>query len=119
MKSIQAESVDIRISRRMSAIAVSGELPPGAIIYGQGLAELFSRHSTTIRRSVQRGELPPPVRMFGTNTWTARALVQHIEMRPSRKGITATPDNWPAFMDGVQRLEEEMERRELLAREEG
>ena len=62
-------------------IAIIGELPPGAIVYEQGLAELFSRHPTSIKRAVQRGELPPPVRMFGTNAWTAGALVQHIEKR--------------------------------------
>ena len=62
-------------------IAALGELPSGAILYEQGLAALFSRHPTSIKRAVQRGELPSPVRMFGTNAWTAGALVQHIEKR--------------------------------------
>ena len=62
-------------------IAALGELPPGAILYEKGLAELFSRHPTSIKRAVQRGELPPPVRMFGANAWTAGALIQHIEKR--------------------------------------
>jgi hypothetical protein len=36
------------------------------------------------------------------------------EMRPSRSGITVSPARWPAFMAGLQRLDEEMERRGLL-----
>lgn len=35
-------------------------------------------------------------------------------MKPSRKGITVSPDHWPAFVDGLHRLEEQMDRRGLL-----
>ena len=37
-------------------IAALGNLSPGAILYEQGLAELFDRHPTSIKRAVQRGE---------------------------------------------------------------
>ena len=62
-------------------IALLGELKPGAILTEAGVARLFSRHVASVKRAVQRGELPPPCRLFGTNAWTAGALVQHIEKR--------------------------------------
>ena len=62
-------------------IATLGELKPGAVITEEGVAFLFKRHVTSIKRAVQRGELPPPCRMFGGNVWTAGALVRHIETR--------------------------------------
>ena len=62
-------------------IATLGELKPGAVITEEGVAFLFKRHVTSIKRAVQRGELPPPCRMFGGNVWTAGALVRHIEDR--------------------------------------
>jgi len=58
-----------------------GELGAGAIIHEEGLRRLFDRSSDTIRRAVDRGELPPPVRMFGQPTWTAGAIVRHVEER--------------------------------------
>ncbi len=95
MKNIETQSVDeqhtsddhqevqqVQETATMpGVIAALGELPSGAILFEQGLAALFSRHPTSIKRAVQRGELPTPVRMFGTNAWTAGALIQHIEER--------------------------------------
>ena len=37
--------------------------------------------TASVKRAVQRGELPPPCRLFGGNAWTAGAIVQHIEKR--------------------------------------
>ena len=62
-------------------IATLGELKPGAIITEQGAAHLFGRHVASVKRAVERGELPPPCRLFGGNAWTAGALVRHIEGR--------------------------------------
>ena len=62
-------------------IATLGELKPGAVITEEGVAFLFKRHVTSIKRAVQRGELPSPCRMFGGNVWTAGAQVRHIEDR--------------------------------------
>ena len=62
-------------------IALLGELKPGAVLFEEGLARLFDRHPASIKRAVQRGELPPPCRLFGGNAWTAGALVRHIEKR--------------------------------------
>jgi hypothetical protein len=60
-------------------IAALGELKPGAIVTEEGVAHLFNRHVSSVKRTVQRGELPPPCRLFGANVWTASVLVQHIE----------------------------------------
>ncbi len=65
-------------------IAVLGELKPGAILTEAGVARIFNRHVASVKRAVQRGELPPPCRLFGGNAWTAGALVRHIESRLER-----------------------------------
>ena len=62
-------------------IARLGDLGPGAVIMEQGLGILFSRHESSIKRAVERGELPPPVRLFGQNAWTAGVLIRHLEDR--------------------------------------
>jgi hypothetical protein len=62
-------------------IAVLGELKPGAILTEEGMAALFGRHPASVKRAVQRGELPPPTRLFGSNAWTVRVLIRHIEDR--------------------------------------
>ena len=67
--------------RLPGVIAELGELQPGAIVTEEGLARLFSRHPTSVKRAVQRGELPPPCRMFGNNTWTVGSLIRHVEGR--------------------------------------
>jgi hypothetical protein len=58
-----------------------GQMEPETIIREQGLAEMLGCHPITIKRSVTRGELPPPVRMNGKPCWTARSIVEHIEER--------------------------------------
>ena len=79
------ESSEPAVGRRIASlpgvIAELGELGAGALVTEQGLAALFDRHESSVKRAVERGELPPPVRMFGQSTWTAGVLVQHIEKR--------------------------------------
>jgi hypothetical protein len=65
-------------------IAVFGDLGPDAVIMEQGLGILFGRHESSIKRAVERGELPPPVRLFGQNAWTAGSLTRHFEDRLQR-----------------------------------
>jgi hypothetical protein len=60
-------------------IAALGELQPGAIVTEEGMARLFHRHVVSVKRAVERGELPPPCRLFGTRVWTAGALIRYIE----------------------------------------
>ena len=54
---------------------------PDAVITEAGLAHLFGRCAVSVKRAVERGELPPPVRLFGQNTWTAGVIVAHLEQR--------------------------------------
>jgi len=62
-------------------IAALGELRPRTVITEDGLAQLFDRCATSVKRAVDRGELPPPCRLFGGNVWTVGSVVQHIEAR--------------------------------------
>jgi hypothetical protein len=65
----------------LGVIAVLGELKPAAIITEEGVARVFNRHVASVKRAVQRGELPPPTRLFGQNVWTVGTLIRHIETR--------------------------------------
>ena len=58
-----------------------GELPPGAIVTEVALARIFDRHDVSVKRAVERGKLPPSVRIFGKPVWTVRAILAHIESR--------------------------------------
>jgi len=62
-------------------VRLLGELPPGAILDEEALAKTFGRSSVTIKRAVERRELPPPVRMFGKPCWTVSVILAHIEAR--------------------------------------
>ena len=58
-----------------------GELPAEAVISEQGLAKIFDRHRVSIKRAVERGELPPSIRLFGEPVWTVKALREHLAER--------------------------------------
>jgi len=58
-----------------------GDLPSGAIISEEALARIFGRHPVSIKRAVQRGELPPPTRLLGGPVWTVGAILNHVEGR--------------------------------------
>ena len=58
-----------------------GELPPDAVVSEAALAKIFNRHQVTVKRAVERGELPPSVRLFGEPVWTVQALRDHIAKR--------------------------------------
>jgi hypothetical protein len=62
-------------------IAALGEMKPGTIVTEEGLAQLFKRHVVSVKRVIERGELPPPCRLFGASVWTAGALIRYIEHR--------------------------------------
>ncbi len=72
---MQQNSIDENIISKL------GELPSGTIIYEDGLAEIFGRCSTTIKRAVDRGEIPPAIRLFGKAAWLAGNIIDHIRMR--------------------------------------
>jgi len=69
-----------------------GELKPGTVITEEGIAHMFQRHVVSVKRAVQRGELPPPCRLFGANVWTAGALIRYIEARLDQAAQEAARD---------------------------
>ena len=81
-----AEQIDDGASNSNGAGIVKelGELGLGAIITEAGLARMFSRHPASVKRAVERGELPPPTRLFGGKAWTVKTLLNHIEKRLER-----------------------------------
>lgn len=58
-----------------------GELGPGAIITEPALAKMLGKHPVSVKRAVDRGELPRPVRFMGSQAWTVGAIVTHFEAR--------------------------------------
>ena len=69
-----------------------GELKPGAIVTEEGMAHLFKRHVVSVKRAVERGELPPPCHLFGSKVWTAGILIRHIERRLEQAAREAEKD---------------------------
>ena len=58
-----------------------GDLPDGTIISEEALARLFGRCQVSIKRAIQRGELPPPVKLLGMPVWTTERILTHINKR--------------------------------------
>lgn len=56
-------------------------LLPATIVTEAQLAQALGRHPVTIKRAVERGELPPPVRLMGKPTWTGAVILKHLESR--------------------------------------
>jgi len=51
------------------------------IIDESEVARLFGRCRKSVKRSVARGELPPPVRTFGQDTWLVACIAEHMRAR--------------------------------------
>jgi hypothetical protein len=58
-----------------------GDLPSGTIITEKALGKVFNRHLVSIKRAIERGELPPSVRLFGESVWTVDILLEHMNNR--------------------------------------
>lgn len=56
-------------------------LPEATVVTLGELARLLGKHPVSIKRAVDRGELPEPVRLMGKPIWTVRVLVEFIEKR--------------------------------------
>jgi len=66
----------------ISGILVAfGGLELDDVIDERQLGQLFNRSPESVRRAVNLGHLPPPVRVFGAKVWTVRVLVKHFEKR--------------------------------------
>jgi hypothetical protein len=73
-------------------IATLAALHPSAFVTEAGIAHLFSRHLVSVKRAVERGELPPPCQLFGAKVWTAGILIRHIERRLEQAARDAEKD---------------------------
>jgi hypothetical protein len=62
-------------------VAELGALGPGALVFESGLARILRRHRISVKRAVERHELPPPTKLNGQLVWTVGAILQHIEKR--------------------------------------
>ena len=71
----QAPPVDTDVIKSLA------ELPEATIVSEEALRRIFGKSGDSIKRAVERGELPQPVRLFGKPSWTVRVLIQHIEER--------------------------------------
>lgn len=58
-----------------------GVYPPDAVITTSAIARIFKRSPKSIKNAVDRGELPPPMKLFGEHSWTVKSLVIHMECR--------------------------------------
>ena len=47
----------------------------------QDLQALFEISDDTVTRAYKRGDLPPPVTLFGRNIWSIEAIQQHLAHR--------------------------------------
>jgi len=56
-------------------------LPEATVLTLGELARLLGKHPVSIKRAVDRGELPEPVRLMGKSIWTVRVLIEYIEKR--------------------------------------
>ena len=92
-KGVNAETNEMNFGSRTESVQVEeppqedgvlteiAALPEGAVITEQALARMLGKCRKTVKRMVERNELPPPVRMNGKPVWTAGAILKHIEER--------------------------------------
>ena len=57
------------------------KLPADTMLPEEALMKMLNKSRKSIRRSVDRGELPAPVRVMGKRVWTVSSIVQHIQNR--------------------------------------
>lgn len=62
----------------MTALATH---PSGTLVTKEALAQMWNKAQISIDRAIERGELPPPVKMFGKLTWTVDHILQWIDDR--------------------------------------
>ena len=68
-------------SNKHGIITVLADLPESSIVSEEALARILDRHQVSIKRAVDRGELPPPIRLLGAPVWTVGSILRHIEDR--------------------------------------
>jgi hypothetical protein len=61
--------------------AALGKLGPNTVITLPGLAEILGKDPSSVRRAIDKGQLPEPVKLLSSPIWTLRVLICHIENR--------------------------------------
>ena len=51
------------------------------LLMTQDFERLFGICDETVHNAVKRGELPPPVKLFGRNIWSVESIQQHLAQR--------------------------------------
>jgi len=64
-------------------------MPEKSIIDEVALARILRVTTRTIRRMVQRHEIPPPVNLAGKSVWFAGNILSHIQTRVDRSAKDA------------------------------
>ncbi len=72
---------EIPMEEGVDIVVVLGELGDGALITESGLAKILCRHPASVKRAVDRLELPPPIHLMKRPLWTVGALLRHLERR--------------------------------------
>lgn len=76
------EQNNIENAKELSGIVRElGDFPDGTIINEEALARLFDRCQVSIKRAIQRRELPPPVKLLGMPVWTVEKILNFINDR--------------------------------------
>jgi predicted DNA-binding transcriptional regulator AlpA len=68
----------------LGVIVDLASMPAKAILNEQALARALGVTQRTIRRMVQRNELPPPIPLAGQAVWFAGRVLEHAETRAAR-----------------------------------
>jgi hypothetical protein len=68
-----------------SGLEALGDLADNALLTERDLAEMFSKHPVSIKRAVDRGELPPATRIMGKPSWFVGTIRHHIQERLRRE----------------------------------
>lgn len=69
----EAEHADI--------FAEFNQLDDSALITEVGLAMLLNKHPVSLRRALERGELPASTKLMGKPIWSVQAIRDHINKR--------------------------------------
>lgn len=88
-ETLGAQSTDDNLFSASSApprwiIEEIGALPPGALVYEPALEKMLGMGMRAIDRAIERGQLPPGVKVGAKRLWTAGSIVKWIDARIER-----------------------------------
>lgn len=78
---LSTSDAEIGQIRSYDVITQLGDFSPDTLLTERALSEFFGLCPTSIKRAVERQELPPPTKVCGKPRWTVRSITTHIEKR--------------------------------------